>query len=363
MVTFFRFAVRIVALTLLFTSKVFALGASNAVLACSKTTIEFMVRFSLTGSNSGEGSRELLKAGRSIEQIWRSLVIAKGNVCSLPDGREVSVSSSDGPSFAYGFGGGDPDRFFSLKIGGQDAYYKQRHYAGREVGWAEISSVRFDGLALMECRPDDSGQSFCHDESIRLGGNALTAEEKSRRLDDDQRLALSAKLTPFCKGLPAPDEIQAQSPLRLEQRKTAGNFSLSLAHFDFDSDGLIDVVYRFGGRSDDCRSCGSHYFDGSMLIVFLDRTSAVTAFEDALANEQFDIEKVAETLTQHPEWKGFLVGRGQAGSSIRYVYNVFFSAAQRSYVYAFETNNSKVPSSVVDEIIPNGRFETRCRFP
>lgn len=126
----------------------------EAVLKCSESTNEFIIRFGTLYNEAVENNdvtkTEFVPVSSFIQKKWDQLPFSEKNKCILSNGQSVAVHVGDSNNRPYGMGGANPDIHFMLKINDTDVYFGKRFYAGYNNDFFDIDSVYYDGTGLFE---------------------------------------------------------------------------------------------------------------------------------------------------------------------------------------------------------------------
>jgi hypothetical protein len=292
--------------------------------------------------------------------------------CRLADGRRVRVSRRVGAAFAYGAGGADPDTFITLEIDNKQIYLKYPFYLGYGVGKFALNAILLDRQKLWECPRAAAplGARACTDQSHRLTGDAqaLTPKEKQALAESRRNEELTAKLSPWCEHFASPtfrwaiERIFARQFLDDSQRELAkaDDFRIVEVRLDLNHDGKPEEWWWL-------QSLGTHFFDGSVPLVFPAGLKNAKAAAAALTGPQ---GAGGRLLTEEGAYKTFTTQTGAQGLPLtipeagnRYVYHVPFSFRGQTYLYAYPSNADRLPSATISELDARYRAKTLCAFP
>lgn len=352
------------------------------ILKCDSSRNSFIVRFGIVYNEDPIDQAELSEIPDSVAKNWRSLPLQNSQSCQLSDGKKIFLSTKNKQAYAYGAGGGDPSATFILEKNDKNIYYSKTFYAGYGAGRYLVNAITYENGQLKACsfyekniesclsqgkglnwctyNAEKSTSIECNDVSSRLAGDALSDEERSEFQREKERLSLQDNLSPLCKELRAHAPSHKNDTYEYIGKISGGH--LSVMSIDINNDGKVDKVFRVGGSSADCVSCGTHYFDGSYLVAFNGSQQKIPDFLSSLNKKEYEIDR-EPNIKYLPEWDAHFISLGMAGSSARYVYNVPFVYKEDSYIYSFETNIEKTPSSSISKITPDNHVENVCKFP
>ena len=309
----------------------------KAILACSKDTNQFVIRFGTLWNDDKIDKAELVKTSPDIGDLYKKFTVVPDGQCILPDGKKVRVRSSVSQAFAYGMGGADPDSGFILEVNDHPVFYKKKFYLGYGQEKFVLNSVLYDDGVLYE---DVSGRLEIKDK--RYPESVLSDDEKKEFYRDRVRVRLKENVSEFCKELLG----SKTKPEYSKPEKIPLGF-LSSFNFDLNNDGKIDKVFRIGGSSADCGvGCGTHYFDGSFLMVFTDGEEKVPQFIEDMNNIQkgrdddylFNLDLGIKSIEKISDWSAYFISYSASGNTARYIYNVPFGYKGTNYIEAFEVS-------------------------
>lgn len=352
------------------------------ILKCDSEGTRFIVRFGVLYNDDALDKAELADMPDNLSQEWASIPFQENQTCRLANGQKISLSVKNKQAFAHGMGGGDPDATFTLEINDKNIYRHKTFYHGYGARKYSINAVSYKDYQLKECSAynaaiekclaqgkrrgwcvfnTDKNQTIeCGDVSKRLAGDALSNEERKELEKETKKTFLRDSLPPICNEIHTPAPSNGNDKYEYIGRILDAH--LSALSIDINNDGHVDKVFRIGGSSGDCISCGGNYFDGSYLVAFIDSQEKVPDFLSHMKEKGYEIGK--EPNIKHlPEWGAYFISLGLADSSARYVYNVPFAFKGENYIYSFETNTEKTPSSSISKIMKDNRVETMCKFP
>ncbi len=354
------------------------------VLKCDAQNNSFIVRFGVLFNDDTLEKVELSDTTADVLQDWQLMTIAPQSRCKLADGQTISLALKNGQAFAHGAGGGDPDAAFTLKINEKTIYFRKPFYDGYGAGRYALHSLTYKQHTLSECSTHSaetkeclargSRRMFCVTQdkkaknvtctnaSARLQGNTLSKEEVSEQEKEEKRIKFKNNLSPFCKDVRRHLRIHRNGNAAYKYLGKTPSGHLSALDIDINNDGKIDKVFRIGGGSSDCISCGNHSFDGSYLVLFTKNPEAAAPFLDLIKSPEYTINTETD-IHDNPQSEAHFISLGLAGSSVNYVYNMPFSYKDRNYIYTFETNVEKIPSASISEMTPSDQIKTVCTFP
>ena len=342
---------------LLFCSSYICVGAINpsfadtfdrrAILACSKTSNQFVVRFGTIYNEDTIDKAELIKVSPQIEKMYKDFSSAEDRECQLSNGKKIEVTTYRYQAYAYGMGGADPDAAFILKIDDQPVYYKRKFYLGYGQEKFLLNGLFYDDGHLYEDVSNRLEDKHSRNENL--------SEEEGRELErDDRRKKLRENLSPFCKEILSTRE----NPHYSKTERVPSGF---ISHLDIDlnNDGKVDRVFRIGGGSADGGvGSGSHAFDGSFLIAFTNGNAREETFLKDIKNEKYELNLDLgwKRIMGIPEWDAILISQSYAGNTGRYIYNVPFNYQGTNYIYAFEVKEDAIPRRSVSKLSSDNKF-------
>lgn len=212
-----------------------------AVLACSKSSSDFMVRQGYVDDDTRPGGEGLEKLLPEPEAMWSTLERSKTGSCVLPNGVKVSTVQEED-------GGDVKATMLTVRYGSTKFYYGYINDQGYHGSFSQISAVMYKGGKLIECRRktwDDVGT--CVEQPQRLRGE-LTQQELDRLAVDQEKARLNQALSPQCRSY-GEGEWREYSGI-LPQRTVEGSCGVDMAssqlselHTDINNDGRPDTVY------------------------------------------------------------------------------------------------------------------------
>lgn len=333
----------------------------KAILACSKDSNQFVIRFGTLWNEDTIDKAELVETSPQIMDLYKTLSVAPNGQCKLPDGKKVEVRSSSSQSFGYGMGGGDPDSNFTLKIDGLPIFYKKKYYLGYGQEKSVINSIFYDDGSLYQ---DVSGRLAPKDQ--KYPESVLSKDEQKELYKDRTRASIKDNLSEFCKEL-----LRARTPSKYSNLEKIPLGFLSSLDLDVNNDGKIDKVFRVGGGSSDCGvSCGTHYFDGSFLIAFTDGDNYIPQFLKDMNDAQkereesypFNLNLGVKSIEEIPEWKAYFISYSPSANTARYIYNIPFSYKGTNYIEAFEVKEEAVPRRSIVKMTPDNKLMPVCKY-
>lgn len=324
----------------------------QAILACSTDSNEFVIRFGFLWNDDPIESAEFTKVAPLIETRWNKFphaAITEGkSKCTLPDGKHIHLSDGTGQAYAYGAGGANPSAYFTLMIDNKPIYYKKIYFQGYGSELFNISGILYSEGHILE---DVTSLRFADQ-------NNLPNEEKEELRHDERRQYYRDHLSDFCKKM-LTEKIE---PEYSEVERVPNGF-LSFMDIDLNNDGKVDKVYRIGGSSVDCVSCGSHYFDGSFLFAFTNGTNKLNAFLRDIKKKEYEApEKLYANTKQIEEWDALYISKKFLLKSPRYVYNYPVSYQGKNYIYSFSVSENAVPRRTISELIANNTLFPICAY-
>lgn len=325
------------------------------VLACDEESDQFIIRFGTLYNFEPLKEEDLVSINNDLLQTWKKQKITSNNTCTLKSGIKVKLTGYGGQSFPYGAGGGDPNSYAILFLDDNPIYYKKAYYANHKF---VIGAIYGTINSLYQCSAkDDYG---CENVSYRLKPEGLPPNEKDEEQKDKEREELKNNLSSECRELKHTYYDRDSSKMWEKLAPTPSRIPLSVQRMDINNDETPDTIFRLGYDGRCGVGCGTHYFDGNILIAFTEDQKQSDQFVKDLATSEIKFD-TPDFINKIRSYGGIFFSLGN-NSAIRYVYNTPFQFKGETYIYSMSTNQEHVPRYVISQILPNNQPKEICKF-
>jgi hypothetical protein len=360
----------------------------RGALTCDESDNLAMVRLS-AGYNDDPIPQMQLPSVYSKYAKLNSLSVKE--MCTLKDGRRLSLSYETGQAFAYGMGRGDPPAYFTFRVDDKNVYYKKIFYGGYGSFSIDPLVLVLDGSKLISCKgPENSWLSSvedfkispdnCKNVSDRLSGN-LKGEEFSAFTRDQEIHAYEVlnRDPEICAYFRDQRNIKEATwgnrdkNFEFFDKKTLSKdveFGLiSKTKMDVDNDGKKETVYRIHGYAG--------YFDGSYFLYFDDKKDE-DGFLECISSVKCPEGLSGRYLRQNVEYITDNVSTlwpsahaisarslepsiaGEYRVTYTWIYPVHFNG--KTYFYFDPINNETMPTAIIATLQSPGKLQEVCTY-